>query len=217
MSQRQHSFVPGEFYHIYNRGTDKRVIFQNETDYKRFQALLYILNTSSQVNVRDVLKGVSGPYMTEPSDQLVSIGAYCLMPNHFHLLITPRSELALSLFMQKLATSYVMYFNSKYERTGGLFEGKFKAKHATEDRYLKYLSAYINLNPVKLFQPDWKQQGIINLPKTQKYLESYPYSSYYEGIGIKRKESIILNQEPFPVYFDSVSSEQQDIKEWLEM
>ena len=86
-------------------------------------------------------------------ETLVDIGAYCLMPNHFHLLIRETAEGNISRFMLKLQTGYPMYFNKKYQRTGALFEGKFKAKHITNDNHLKYLFAYLHLNPVKITDP----------------------------------------------------------------
>lgn len=215
MSQRKYNFVPGEFYHLYNRGTDKRTIFLDEADYKRFQALLYLLNTDKNVNVRDVLKGGNVLYEVEQKEPLVAIGAYCLMPNHFHLLVTPHRDDGLSSFMQKLATSYSMYFNKKYERTGALFEGKFKSQLATEDRYLKYLFSYIHLNPVKLVQSDWKEQGIRDLTRATSYLDGYGYSSYAEAMGRKREESAILDSTSFPIYFESVKNAQSEIKDWL--
>jgi REP element-mobilizing transposase RayT len=215
MSQRQFSFVPGEFYHIYNRGTDKRVIFQDEKDYQRFQALLYLLNTKDHINVRDELKGIDGPYAVERDNPLVAIGAYCLMPNHFHILISPLDDSNLSLFMQKISTSYTMYFNKKYDRTGSLFESKFKSKLAVDDRYLKYIFSYIHLNPVKLIQADWKEKGIRDIKKIKDYLKTYSHSSYFEAVGKRRKESAILNQKLFPVYFESVQAAQQEVDEWL--
>ena len=205
MSQRKYNFVPGEFYHIYNRGTDKRTIFLNVTDYQRFQVLLYLVNSTQNINIRDLLKTKKNLYeITLEGEPLVAIGAYCLMPNHFHLLLTPLVDEGISLFMQKLATSYSMYFNNKYERTGSLFQGKFRSELATDDRYLKYLFSYIHLNPVKLIQPDWKERGIMDCNKTQRYLEQYDYSSYLEITGKVRPESMILDKHLFPVYFKNI-------------
>lgn len=215
MSQRSYNFVPGEFYHIYNRGTDRRVIFIDHDDYKRFQTLLYILNTRTNINVRDVIKEQDNPYERDNGEALVAIGAYCLMPNHFHLLVTPLEDINLSLFMQKLLTSYAMYFNRKYKRTGGLFEGKFKSQLVEEDRYLKYLFSYIHLNPIKLLQSDWKERGIDNIENAVKYLNEYNYSSYSEATGEVRQESVILKTDLFPVYFEGVKEAQEEVKEWL--
>src|SRR3989344_2675245 len=205
MSIRKIAFVPGEYYHIYNRGNSKQKIFLSRKDYERFVALLYVANTKDGFNFFDLQKG-GGVFLKEFDNKLVSIGAYCLMPNHFHILVTPLSEEGLSKFMQKLSTAYSMYFNETYQRTGGLFEGKFKSQHASADRQLKYLFSYIHLNPVKLIQKDWKDSGIKNKKGTLEYLHNYKYSSYLDYLGIKRIQNKILNIEHFPEYFPNKNS-----------
>lgn len=151
MSLRITPFVHGEFYHVYNRGTDKRPIFSDTHDWQRFQELLFLSNAAKPVNIREVRRVHADIYAFDTELPIVAIGAYCLMPNHFHMLLTPLVDGGVSKFMKKLCTGYSMYFNKKYERTGTLFEGPFKAKHADSDAYLKYLYAYIHLNPVKLW------------------------------------------------------------------
>lgn len=215
MSQRKYNFVPGEFYHIYNRGTDKRPIFLDESDYQRFQTLLYLANTNKAISLKDIYRNNSNPFDIEIENKLVAIGAYCLMPNHFHILITPLSEVGLSVFMQKISTAYSMYFNKKYERTGSLFQGKFKSQHASEDPYLKYLFSYIHLNPIKLIQSDWKEIGIKDKQKAQDYLNSYKYSSYPEYCNQNRLESKIIDRTNFPDYFEGLQSSEREVLEWL--
>ena len=89
MVTRYLKFAEGEFYHVYNRGTDKRVIYNDQADYRRFQELLYLSNSTNPINIRDVKKQHQQIYDFEKDDVLVAIGAYCLMPNHFHILLTP--------------------------------------------------------------------------------------------------------------------------------
>ncbi|MBI2630727.1 transposase [Candidatus Nomurabacteria bacterium] len=214
MSIRKTAFAPGEYYHIYNRGNSKQKIFLSKRDYERFVALLYGVNTNERFNFFDSQKG-GGIFSKEVDNPLVSIGAYCLMPNHFHLLITPLSEDGLSKFMQKLSTAYSMYFNEVNKRTGGLFEGKFKSQHMESDRQLKYIFSYIHLNPVKLIDTKWKENGIKNLTKTFEYLNSYPYSSFLDYVGINRLEKKILKISDFPNYFPSKNSFKKEIIEWL--
>ncbi len=137
---RKFSFASGEFYHLYNRGTDKRIIFNDDEDRERFTSLMFLCNSDRNIVYRDIPIGLTYGY--ERGNTLVDILAYCLMPNHFHVLICGKNDGDVSLFMQKLSTAYSMYFNKKYKRTGGLFEGTFKAKHADTDEYLKYLFAY---------------------------------------------------------------------------
>lgn len=211
---RRFSFASGEFYHLYNRGTDKRVIFTDEEDYERFISLMFLCNSSRNIVYRDVPIGLTYGY--ERGDTLVDILAYCLMPNHFHLLICGKNDGSASLFMQKLLTAYTMYFNRKYKRTGALFEGTFKAKHADTDEYLKYLFAYIHLNPVKIIDTNWKEYGIKNRSMAQAYLADYRHSSYPDWQGVTRPETAILNRAASPEYFTTTKNFDDFVKEWLE-
>ena len=169
MSIRKVNLVNGEYYHVYNRGNSKQKIFHDNEDYFRFISLMYACNSVNNFRIFTLAKEES-PYDFERGKQIVSIGSYCLMPNHFHILITQTEERGISKFIQKLTTAYVMYYNKKYKRTGGLFEGKFKSEHLNNDRYLKYLFSYIHLNPVKLIDTDWKEAGIKDKRKIIKFL-----------------------------------------------
>lgn len=213
MSQRRISLAEGEFYHVFNRGNSKQVIFKDEHDYRRFCQLLYASNSSNSFVFRDLAK--SKILTFDRGELLVAIGAYCLMPNHFHMLLTPLVENGISKFMQKVSTGYSMYFNQRYQRTGTLFEGKFKAEHAGRDEYLKYLFAYIHLNPVKLIQSDWKEQGIQNAEQALQHAKSYSYSSLPDYAGVGRMEKAILTPDPFPAYFLTVAATEANLLEWL--
>ena len=124
MAIRKVSFVPGEYYHLYNRGNSQQKIFHDKQDYSRLVDLLYACNSENNFRMFGLSRGQSF-YDFERDKKLVSIGAYCLMPNHFHLLVTEKDDGGISKFMQKVSTAYVMYYNKKYKRTGSLFEGKF--------------------------------------------------------------------------------------------
>jgi len=214
MSIRKVKLVPGEYYHIYNRGNSKQKIFIDKEDYLRFIGLLYACNQKGNLKVNNLNKSQT-LYDIEREKILVNIGAYCLMPNHFHILITEFEDDNISNFMQKLTTSYSMYYNKKYKRTGSLFEGKFKSQHAGTDRYLKYLFSYIHLNPIKLIQKDWKEKGIKNRKEAIDYLNKYTYSSYLDFIGEERIQNKILNIESFPEYFPNKTFFLKEIFEWL--
>lgn len=211
--ERKFSFSIGEFYHIYNRGNNKSIIFTNEEDRKRFIKLLYVCNSTKAV----VYKTVQGMPLEkiERGETLVDVGAYCLMPNHFHLLFREKRENGISKFMEKLSTSYSMYFNKKYNRTGKLLESRFRATHVSSDKYLKYLFSYIHLNPVKLIDPNWKENKITDRVKAKKYLAEYKFSSYLDYMGVKREEEKILNKGTFPKYFLNFKEFEQFIDEWL--
>ncbi len=212
MSIRRISFSHGEFYHVYNRGNSKQDIFKDNLDKERFQALLFLANGVTPFVFREVAK--DDAYDFERGNQLVYIGAYCLMPNHFHILLTPAVEAGVQTFIQKLSTGYSMYFNRKYKRTGVLFEGKFKAQHVEGDEYLKYLFSYIHLNPIKLIQSDWKECGIRDLERARKYLNEYKYSSLNDYLSA-RPESVIVEPNKFPEYFKGREEVDEEILEWL--
>lgn len=204
MAIRKTPFLIGEHYHIYNRGVDKRTIFVDEDEYNRFNALLYLCNSTYSVDMRTFFnKGL--PFVeifsVDKGEQIVDIGAYCLMPNHFHLLVRERVEKGISVFMEKLSTAYSMYFNKKYNRTGRLSEGPFKAKHIDNEAYFNWLFSYIHLNPIKIIDPNWKEAGISDPEKAHKFIKQYKFSSYFDYFLGNRPENIILNKNVFPEHF----------------
>lgn len=217
--ERKFEFSIGEFYHLLNRGNGKMNIFLDTPDKERFLKLLFLCNDVIPVDMRNYegesFGDIVGVADGDNREMLVDIGAYCLMPNHFHLLVREREENGISIFMKKLSTGYSMYFNKKYERTGKLFEGAFKATHADDDRYLEYLFSYIHLNPIKLIDPLWKENGIKDLNKSKAFLKNYKYSSCHDYLGIERAESLILNKEAFPEYFESKKEFEDFIEDWL--
>jgi len=214
--KRKFVFSFGENYHIYDRGIEKRVIFQDSSDYKRFVFLLNLANSNKPLitrNSKQLLE--SGMLIKNDQEIITNIGAWCLMPNHFHLLLNEKIDGGISKFMSKVLTGYTMYFNQKYNRKGRLFESTFQAKHANTDEYLKYLLAYIHLNPIKIIDSEWKEAGIKDLPKAKNYLKNYNYSSYLDYLGHNRIEEKILNKEAFPEYFDTSLDFDNNLLEWL--
>jgi putative transposase len=141
MAMRPHAFAPGEVFHCYNRGVDKRTVFENQQDYTYFVRMLRHFNTSKVVgSLKDIEK-------IEPVNPPVTILAYCILPNHYHLVVRCNDvEGGLSKFMQRVGGGYTMYFNQRYERSGSLFQGKFKARLVDSDYYLKNILAYVTYN-----------------------------------------------------------------------
>lgn len=134
-------FAPRSYYHIYNRGVEKRVIYIDDEDYTYFVNLLK--RHLSKEKYYDKNGRAYRNYYGE-----VELVAYCLMPNHFHfLLYISENERAYSSFLQGILTAYTIYFNKKYKRVGGLFQSTFKASRISNDRYLQHVSRYIHLNP----------------------------------------------------------------------
>jgi len=226
MTRRKIPFVTGEYFHVYNRGNSKQKIFLDDEDKERFVKLLYIHNTKKGVSFRDdIIKPHLNAWDFEKGAPIVSVGAWVLMQNHFHLYITSltsgldkienNQESSVSLFMNKLCTSYSKYFNKKYSRVGSLFEGRFKAVHIEDEIQAKYLFSYIHLNPVKLIDSTWKEDGIKDKIKTLKFLSEYKWSSYLDYKGLKRSENKILNRENFLNYFSNISSFDREILDWI--
>lgn len=214
---RKTNFAPGCYYHIYNRGTDKRDIFLEDNDYLRFIVLLYICNNTEAVRIKDWLsrgRSLGDILEIERKETLVDIGAHCLMPNHFHLLVREKRNNGISVFLKKLSTAYAMYVNKKNERSGNLFQGRFKAELVDKDEYLKYLFAYIHLNPVKIIEPFWKKQGIKDAKKAKEFLANYKWSSYQAYFNNK-KVNPILEKEAFPEYFGNSREFTKFVQDWL--
>lgn len=223
MSMRMTQLVEGDFFHIYNRGNSKQEIFLDKEDYQRFIKLLYLSNSEKNVTFRDdIVKKHIDAFDFDRGETLINIGAYVLMPNHFHLYLSPKPRLGpdeelnnVAKFMLKLCTSYSKYFNKKYGRTGKLFEDKFKSVHIVTENQAKYLFSYMHLNPIKLIQRDWKESGIRDKDEALKFLYNYKWSSFDYYQGIKKDENKILNLENFVNYFPDSESFRKEIFEWL--
>jgi len=201
---RKTSLAVGEHYHVYSRGVEKRKIFMNTKDYNRFVALLYIMNQDAPFTMgnflRDKNKSLEDIFMEKREGTLVSILGYCLMPNHFHLILYEGSEGGISKFMGKLLTAYSMYFNTKYERSGPLFTHPFKSEHISNESQYVYIFSYVHLNPISIIDKKWKENGIKNRKETEEFLKKYQFSSYQDFLSINRPESVILDFSKIPEY-----------------
>jgi len=211
--------VAGETYHIYNRGAGKARIFSNERDCLRFQILLYLANSSESVRLEDLLRhyksqgrSLRNVFVDEETDKpFAEVLAYSLMPNHFHIILKQKSEDGITQLMKKVCTAYSMYYNIKYERSGVLFEGRFKSSHIDTDPYFRWVFAYVHLNPVELVASKWKEDGIRNPRAVRKYLNDYRYSSFRDYAGDERPERAILAYDEAPDFLKT----QNDLEEML--
>jgi len=173
------SYRENAFYHLYNRGVAKQNIYEGEEDYKVF--ISYLKLYLSSVDLQERILKVS------PSRQLnnyhgnVSLLTYCLMPNHFHLLVFQKGEFGIRDFMRSLGIKYSMYFNRKNNRVGSVFQGRYKAVEVKSEEQLLYLSKYIHRNPVDIMP-------------SRTDLEGYKYSSYGNYLG-KFKQSWLKTNE----------------------
>ncbi len=211
---RKTQLTEGEYYHIYSRGVEKRKIFLNIKDYDRFMALLYITNQDVSFRMDNFLRNKQNDLsiiFTEKREKtLVSILGYCLMPNHFHLILHEHTEGGLSKFMKKLLTAYSMYFNTKYERSGSLFTHPFKSEHIGNESQFMYIFSYVHLNPLSIIDKKWKENGIKNKKEAEKFTREYRFSSYQDFLVGDRLESAILDLYMVPEY---IKKEKIDFKE----
>ena len=144
---RKIKFVTNEFYHIYNRGVDKRNIFTDQYDLQRFLQSMDEFNTLNPIGSLYESSFLTPEIKTKRKlKRLVNFIAYCLNPNHYHFILQQAAENGISQFMHRQGGGYSWYFNKKYKRTGALFQGTFKARHIDSNEYLLRVSAYVNLN-----------------------------------------------------------------------
>lgn len=147
---RKQALVLDNYYHIFNRGVEKREIFLDRRDYLRFLESMKEFNSTEPVQslyLHNELKkrGILGVgHLREK--KLVEIICYCLNPNHFHFILKQVAENGISEFMKRIGGGYTNYFNCRYKRSGVLFQGKFKSAHIKTNAHLLYLSAYVNKN-----------------------------------------------------------------------
>jgi len=140
MARRNHTFEINEYYHCYNRGTDKRIIFDDKYDYA------YFIKSLKAYNSVDSFGRLSLATNQSQDEKIVDVISYCLLQNHFHIVLRERIENGISKFMQRIGVGYTMYFNEKNKRSGALFQGAFKSKHVDKDQDLQQLIAYVTYN-----------------------------------------------------------------------
>ncbi len=203
MPLRNIPLVEGEIYHLFNRGVEHRPIFSDTRDYRRFtQTVEFYRFLLPPVRLSLFLE-MSGEKRSEFWKQLerdkkkqVEIFCYCLMPNHFHLVVRQLEEGGISNFLRLVQNSYVKYFNLKYKRVGPLLQGQFKAIRIETDEQLLHVSRYIHLNPYSSF-----------LVKSLEALKKYPWSSLPDYLEGKSKQ--FLNKEFILGFFSTLGDYQK--------
>lgn len=196
MPYRLIPFVNDHYYHVFNRGVEKRKIFLNDRDYQQFlQTLYYYQFRGPKPRFSTHKRFPSVNFDKNP--KIVEIICYCLMPNHFHFLIKQLENAGVSEFVNKISNSYTKYFNTKHNRVGHLFQGTFKAVPVETDEQLVHLSRYIHLNPY--------------VSELVKDLESFPYSSYNDFI--KGTDNKLCNSGAILSLFKDVKEYKNFIKD----
>ena len=177
-------FAPGEHYHVFNRGNAKMDIFLEPEDYGFFIRRLHEALFPESADGAHPQKRKSRYERTQLPDGAFSLVSYCLMPNHYHLLVRQNSDLPVSALLLKVCSGYGKYFNKKYKRVGSLFQDQFKAVRVDGNTYLLYVSMYIHQNPV--------------VAQLVKRAEEYVYSSYPDYLGLRDgslcEKGIIMEQ-----------------------
>lgn len=182
-------YAPESYYHLYNRGVNRRSIFKDGQDYAVF------LNLLKRYLGKKPEKDKQGrEYPWYRSD--IQLLAYCLMPNHYHLLIYQKDTRAITRLMRGVCSSYTVYFNKKYQRVGHLFQDRFKATMIQTDPYLLHISRYIHLNPEKYKEWEFsslryylgkKRAAWINPRRIMELFEGESYTAFLEDYKDHRK------------------------------
>jgi len=190
-----------EFYHTYNRAVEKRKIFLENSDYLRGIHDIYEFNDEkASINMYRRIVGFTKHHSLlvgntkDARENLINMGVWCLMPNHYHFFSSPVKENSLFLFHKKFGGGFANFFNAKYKRSGVLFQGRYKKVLVDNDIQALQLICYIHANPLDLWKTNWKEKGLTNLEiqNALKFLEKeYRWSSHLDWWGIKNFPSLI--------------------------
>lgn len=186
-------YAAGAYYHVYNRGVEKRRIFMDEDDYAVY------LNLLKRYLSPQPTKDSSGRLYDSLHDE-AELLAYCLMPNHFHLLFYQINETAITRLIQRVNTTYTMYFNKKYQRVGHLFQDCYKASLILHESYLLHISRYIHLNP-----KSWRSWPYSSLPyylgraqsgwvRPERLLEAFQKDDYFGYVADYEESKAVLDE-----------------------
>ena len=217
--------IPGNIYHILSRGVDKRKLFLDEEDFMRFIHNLFEFNDAQPLPNNTYLfktnpSGFPSPNIERQQKQrrprilLAEMLTFCLMKNHYHLLVRARSKEWLTLFMRRLNMGYANYFNLKYKRAGALFEGRYKCIAVDNDAHFIHLPFYIHCNPLDYFAPNWRERDVKDYKKAFAYLENYRWSSFPDYIGKKNFPSV-TQRDLLLKFFDGPEQYKKSMTSWL--
>lgn len=177
-----------EFWHLIGRGVEKRDIVLNDSERARFIHNLYVFNDANPTPNFVVLDRHDNMRKRE---RLVDIHAFCLMKNHYHLFVSERVEGGISLFMQKLNMGYTKYFNERHERSGALWQGKYRKVLIERNAHFLYIPFYIHLNPLDYVAPEWREGKARNVHKALESLLEYRWSSHLDYLGVRNFPSLL--------------------------
>lgn len=201
-----------DVYHVLNRGVDKRNVVVDDSDRLRFVHSLFVFNDKKPLDENHRRSGVT--MFATDRDILVHIHAWCLMNNHYHLLLSPVDDdvANISRFMKKLNMGYARYFNERHTRSGYLWQGKYKKILVDNDAYFMHLPYYIHLNPLDYKYKEWRQGGVQNANSVYEYLQTYRWSSYLDYNSVRNFSSIISKNLLVPLLGNSGNQNNQIAK-----
>lgn len=195
MTKRNTPFVTGEWYHCFNHSIEKRISFEDSRDYHRFLELLYLANSQSPLRRDDIGMHKFEEVLNLPrAKRLVAIGAFCLMPNRFDLVLNEIIDGGITAFMRKIGTAYTLYFNARYKRVGNLFLKPFQSRQVSSDS-LQLLTNYVHCNPAALYEPGWRINHVVDPQFLEERMVAYPYSSLGAYRGTRAATATILDTE----------------------
>lgn len=204
---RDINFVTGEYYHIYNRGVDKRPIFLHDYNFQRFLESLHLFNDSLYAAPTNSMQRIEALSMSEvfdfERDHFVDVCSYTLIPNHYHLLVCQLKDGGISKLMHKLDMGYTKYLNHQLERSGTLYEGEFKAIHVKEASHLIHLPVYIHLNILDLYGFPWREGVITDWEEALRLMASYRWSSHGAFLGKDQRLPIVKSETIKSFYVDN--------------
>lgn len=187
-----------ELFHVLNRGVEKRDIFMDERDRFRFVHGLLLFNTAKPANNTTYLLETDNDLRNRylESERIVDLHAWCLMKNHYHLLLSERTEGGLTKFIRKLNVGYANYFNERYKRSGSLFQGRTKKVHIHSEPHFLHILHYTHLNPLDYVSGarEWRGGRITEPAKAKAQLEKYRWSSYQDYCRKKNFPSILTTE-----------------------
>ncbi len=193
----------------------------DDKDYLRFIHDLFEFNDQQKVrdnsyhyNIRSVRQNEMRYTERQPRKLLVDIHAFCLMPNHYHLLLSSRVDDGISLFMKKLNGGYAQYFNQRHERAGTLFERRYKSVAIVSQAHFIHLPYYIHLNPLDLFASEWRLGELKDYKGAIKFLDAYRWSSHLDYLGEKNFPSLTSRDFLLEI-FDGEKGYRKKISDYL--
>lgn len=181
--------APGEYYHICNRGVNKQSLFHDRGDYIRFLFLILYFQSTFKIHhinriVKDFVRTLGQhSVLAIESDvakkRIVEVVAFCIMPNHFHLVLKETQENGIASYMQRILNAYAKYYNTKYQKSGHVFQGPYRIIHINDNEQLLYLSTYVHRNPREI--PKWLGRE-----------DEYEWSSYQDFVIENRWRDLLL-------------------------